>query len=307
MIDKISFLKSMIERMRKLSSIEKKLMLAFIENKNIKATRLISLGRSYGISAMNTYSTLLSLIKKNLIIPVFYFPKDIGTLIVRVPFASVFLSFDEVLDVKSLSRRWRDKLSGSINDLKRACEDILSEVGYYRRPQSRLGGGKLWATLRKFYETTDPRRIVDYLDSLYSIAIPEESPDRYIMRMLSYSLLALWTSYFMATVHKDGVLLSELYLSNIEKMIKILNDNIDKIRMLQNKALRDLVSGKVYDIAFFALESIKEAGFSGIILEKEDAKKIFEKIEKIASIMVLIDKNNEEKAKKIMEKAKKIL
>lgn len=306
MIDRISFLKTMIERLRRLSAMEKKLMLAFIENKNVKASRLISLGKSYGISAMNMYNILMMLIEKNLIIPIVYFPKDVGALITRVPFANLFLSFDEVLDIRSLPRRWRDKLSGSINELKRACEDILSEIGYYSRPSTRLGGRELWVTLKKFYETTSTSRIAKYLNSLYDIVVPEETFDKYIIRMLSYSLLAFWTIYFVATLHKDGSLLSEGYLHHMGEIIQIMRENMDRIKISQSKDFRSLLSEKYNDVMLFVCESIKEAEFSGVSIE-EKSRDLLEKLEKMGSVLIMIDRNNEEKVVKTMEKAKGIL
>ena len=183
--------------------------------------------------------------------------------------------------MKALSRRWRDKLGGIINEFKRECEDAVADIGIFRGIHYRAitrKRGDIWAIIRKFYETTEPNIIIDHAKKLFSIKIPNEERKNRIIRMMSYALLSLWMGYYLATIHKNPTPIREIHPYTIKKIFIILKDYLSS-DILLDKTHIDQILRKYSEILCFACESIKESFFSGIEIDKDTIANIIKEID----------------------------
>jgi len=301
---RIEFLKRMLDELRRLTSMEKKLMLAFLEHKSVKIKQLLSLSRTYGISGIDLLRTLISLMNRNLVIPVFYFPEDTGALLTRVPFANLFLSFDHVIDVSSLSRRWRDKLEGIINEFKRECEESIADIGIFTRPTITPKGG-IWAIVRKFYESARPREILDHIMRLHSIHIPNENIRDNVTRMISYTLLGLWMAYYLATSRSDADPIKLAYPQLLAKLNETIESKVLKNIIMFDREYLDRTSERFAKIFCFVCDSINEAYFSGIEIEKNLSEKIIGLISRGLVLLEKLKPRNLQELKQSIERSKR--
>ncbi len=259
-----------------------KLMLAFIENKRVKITKIVSLSRSYGLSGLITLKALITLIKRGLVIPIFYFPDDVDQLLTRIPFASLFLSFDEVVDMKTIPKRLRDRLSLVINEFKRQYDAFAADIGIFYRPTRHgiVETRSVWTIIKKFYQDVDPCEIVDYLRGMFDTEIPNEDIRNYLQRIIGYGLLSLWTTYYLSIIHKRSDILEKSYIETIDRINNLVLDRPELQRQKYGASYMDNIIGRYINLLYFIYSSLKEAYFAGIELPRQSIMDLDNRITK---------------------------
>ena len=281
----IAYVGKILDTLRGLSESEKRLMLAFIENRKITISQLLSLGYTYGLSGIDTIRTLIMLINKNLVIPIFRFPEDPGSLLTKTPFAGLFLSFLEIVDMKKLSRKWRDRLEGIINELKRGTEDLM-EIGMFGRIGRPMYRKRVspWSIIGKFYEVSRPEFIISHIEALFNTEIPDEDRRGYIIRMLSYALLSIWRGYYLAKTHGSAGVIERIYPYVLERALGLLRrESLGDL--FRDRGYIDTVLTRASQIISFACEAIKELFFVGIEPQEYFARELLKRIDHLVDII----------------------
>lgn len=277
------YLVYVIETLRRLSPSEKKLMLAFLENKAILARQIIAVSRSYGLSGIDTIRTLISLLKKDLVFSIFYFPEDVDRLFSMTAFPSKFLCFDEAVDISLVPRSLRDKLAVVLNDLRRAWDSTVADIGLFETyPQPR--GSSPWKIIQRYYKSERVENLREFIFKILDQRVPGEDEFSYLKRAIPNSLLGLWISFQVSKLRGEGGLVNGIY----PKMLLRVKDTLGRMleaNMLRNKKITESIVNQLRGILLFVSASLNEMFFAGIEITKDTATSILETSKSIIEML----------------------
>jgi len=253
-----------MDNLRKLSPSEKKLMLAFLENKAILARQILAVSQSYGLSGLETIKSLISLVKKDLVFPRFFFPSDIDKLFIMTPFPNKFLSFDEIVDLSRIPRNLREKLLVVLNDLRRTWNSTIADLGIFGG-YSQVALRSPWRIIGKYYQSAKREGIIEYITKLIEQRVPGEEETSYHRRFLPHALLGLWTAFFASKIRKEDIV-SDVYPAIMIRVEK-------RIEALSPTRLGNVIN-HIEGILSFIATSINELFLVGIEISRTEASSI---------------------------------